>query len=86
MECSRRGEGNAYLSSPLPPVHEVEQHLTAESLVPGVSGEELPDLEELDTPMIPGYLTLASDLTALSEDSPGELPNNAASDEHCEKP
>jgi len=141
MECSRRGEGNDYLSSPLPPVHEVEQHLTAEPLVPGVSGGELPDLEELDTPMIPGYLTLEwdvsdvpgcdpeadsalhqtdwgmsggqdpeasslesldlftpeepmipgyltleSDLTALSEDSPGELPNNAASDEHCEKP
>ena len=70
----------------LPPVHEVEQHLTAEPLVPGVSGEELPDLDELDTPMISGYLTLESYLTVLSEDFPRELPNNAASDEHREKP
>jgi hypothetical protein len=38
MERSRRGEGNDYMLSPLPPVHEVEQHLTVEPLVPGVSG------------------------------------------------
>src|SRR5437899_5047019 len=66
MERSRRGEGNDYMSLPLPPVHEAEQHLTAEPLVPGVSGEELPDLEELDTPMIPGYLTLEWDVSEVS--------------------
>jgi len=53
---------------------------------PEASSLESLDLFTPEEPMIPGYLTLESDLTALSEDSPGELPNNAASDEHCEKP
>jgi len=53
------------MSSPLPPVHDVDQPLTAERLVPGASWEELHDLETLDTPTIPGYLTLEWDVSDL---------------------
>jgi hypothetical protein len=58
MERSRRGEGNDHTSQPLPPVGKADQRLTTELPVPGAAAEDLSDLEDLDTPTIPGYLTL----------------------------
>ena len=58
MERSRHGEGNEHTTQPLPPVGKADQRLTTEPPVPEVSAEELSDLEDLDTPTIPGYLTL----------------------------
>jgi len=58
MERSRRGEGNDHTSQPLPPVGKADQRLTTELPVPGAAADDLSDLEDLDTPTIPGYLTL----------------------------
>ena len=58
MERSRRDEGNDRTSQPLPPVGKTDQHLTTEPPVPEAAPEDLSDLEDLDTPTIPGYLTL----------------------------
>ena len=66
MEHSRRGEGNDHTSQPSTPVGKADQHLTTEPPVPGASAGDLSDLEDLDMPMIPGYLALEEDLEALS--------------------
>src|SRR5712692_697036 len=58
MEHSRCGEGNDHTSQPLPPVGKADQRLTTEPPVPEASAEDLSALEDLDTPTIPGYLTL----------------------------
>ena len=63
MERSRRDEGNDPIPLPWLPVHQMDQPLTAEPLIPDPSGGELLDLEALDTPTIPGYLMLEEDVS-----------------------
>jgi hypothetical protein len=65
MERSRHGEGHDYRSQSLRLVGKLDQRLTPEPSVPQASAEELPDLEALDTPTIPGYLTLELDVSDL---------------------
>ena len=58
MERARHGEGNDDPAQPWPPM--------------GDPTEELPDLDDLDTQAMPGYLTLEmdiSDLRALAADA-----------------
>jgi len=81
MERSRRGEGNDHTSQPLSPVGEADQRLTTEPPVPEASAEDLSALEELDTPTIPGYLTLEIDLNALGGAALWLSSHNATSDE-----
>jgi len=63
MERSRHGEGRDYTSQPLSPGGKVEQHLTTEPPMLEASAADVADGEALDTPTIPGYLTLELDVS-----------------------
>jgi len=62
MERATRGAGNDDTSQPLPLTG---QRLTIEPMLPEDPSEELPDLEEPETPAMPGYLTLEMDVSEL---------------------